>query len=396
MKCAEAAVRSKLWLQMTCHLAHVCDNGASQQKVLLDRSRHEGACVFRNVFDRVPALAAFGIGGSTKAPYSTMKKEAQLAPVIHFGYCMAHCSEGDSVQCRVQPTDLDISGSPCNSWSREGLRMCHNSPWIAATLAWCAWLVAAQIPLAIHENVVGFDMSVLQEMIGHLYDLHPLQVQPSDVGIGWIRRSRLYVVCVLRSALVVSHDITQLYSQVCRAIGARSNGTIADLIRASKDELLVEENLVRQARKMALVPRPSKDWTYLLTSRQQTVLAKLSAEWLQRHQRKPIQDPECVFDLHRSLQQSSCPAVRGKLPTLTTTNVRSLWLPHKRRWLLHRELSAAMGYPVYRDLALAANVSEDKVTSPPGCISTTLGNAMHVANAGCVLAVALAATSPRK
>jgi hypothetical protein len=51
INCEEAAVRSRLWLQMKCHLAHVCEKGASQQKTLLKRT--PGSCIFRNVFDRM-------------------------------------------------------------------------------------------------------------------------------------------------------------------------------------------------------------------------------------------------------------------------------------------------------------------------------------------------------
>jgi site-specific DNA-cytosine methylase len=228
-------------------------------------------------------MAPFGKGGLRPAPYSTMKDVARLAPVIHLGYCVAHCSAGDSVQCQVTPTDLDISGSPCNSWSMDGLRKRHESPWVAATLAWCAWLLAAQIPLAIHENVATFDVSLLQETLGHMYDLFPLRVQPRDAGFGCISRDRLYVVCVLRSALVVSHEIVQLYSQVRGGFSSHFKGTITDLVRASKEELLLEENATRQRRNMAPVKHVSNDWTYLLTPRNREVLAKLSAQWLLCH-----------------------------------------------------------------------------------------------------------------
>ena len=301
VKCAEEAVRYQLLgLRMVCRLAHACDKGLSQRKVLLDRSRREGSCVFCDVFDRVPDLAPFGT--RKEVAYSIMKEVAQHARVHQFGYCVAHSSAGDPGQCPVQATDFDISGSPCNSWSAEGLRKRHNSPWIAATLAWCAWLVATSIPLAIHENVVNFDIKLLQETIGHLYDLYPLQVRPSQIGFGWIRRSRLYVVCVLRSALVVSHDIKELYSQVCDdAIRDRCNGTITDLVRASKEELLVEENMRRQSKQLKPLQQASNNWTYLLTRREKQVLQKLSQEWFERHHQKAIRDAECVFDLHRSL-----------------------------------------------------------------------------------------------
>ena len=50
-----------------------------------------------------------------------------------------------------------------------------------------------------------------------------------------------------------------------------------------------------------------------------------------------------------------------------------------------------MGYPVYEDLAMAAGVPMDSaVLQGP---DYAIGNAMHVANLGCVLMTALLATS---
>ena len=52
-----------------------------------------------------------------------------------------------------------------------------------------------------------------------------------------------------------------------------------------------------------------------------------------------------------------------------------------------------MGFPVYRDLAQAAEMEEDVISAT--AVRYSVGNAMHVANVGSVLAFALLATTPR-
>ena len=99
--------------------------------------------------------------------------------------------------------------------------------------------------------------------------------------------------------------------------------------------------------------------------------------------------------LSKSKRWSGSAPRRGVLPTITRSNARKMWLPSQGRWLLHRELAAAMGFPVCPDLAHVAEVAEDQITSPPGCRSSMIGSTMHVANVGCVIAVALAATCLR-
>merc|ERR1712026_389861 len=63
-----------------------------------------------------------------------------------------------------------------------------------------------------------------------------------------------------------------------------------------------------------------------------------------------------------------------------------LWSPHRRRWLTHPERAAAMGFPVYQDLAEAARVPLDHAALQAP--ASSLGNAMHMANVGVVVAVA--------
>lgn len=213
-------------------------------------------------------------------------------------------------------------------------------------------------------------------------------------GFSWLRRSRLYVICVLRTALKVVHDIPELYATVSRAVGEPGSATVADMALATRQELHDEENLQRVRDGLRPISKLSRDWSYLLSPAQRRLVQTLRAQWQTKHHRNPDEDLECVWDLSKSPSRSRCSATRGVLPTITRKTVR-FWLPARKRWLLRRELAAAMGYPVYSQLARAGVVAEDSATSPPGDRSSMIGNAMHVASVGCVLAVALAATAPR-
>ena len=60
-------------------------------------------------------------------------------------------------------------------------------------------------------------------------------------------------------------------------------------------------------------------------------------------------------------------------------------MPSLRRWLLPSELAAATGFPVRTPLAEAAGLPLDEAQYA----LSQLGNAMHLANVGCVAGVAL-------
>ena len=79
------------------------------------------------------------------------------------------------------------------------------------------------------------------------------------------------------------------------------------------------------------------------------------------------------------------------MPTFRRGSSRC-WSTKFRRWLLPRERAAAMGYAVYDDLAHAASVPLDEVML--GAPAYTIGNAMHVANLGCVLLCVLSCVEP--
>ncbi len=74
-----------------------------------------------------------------------------------------------------------------------------------------------------------------------------------------------------------------------------------------------------------------------------------------------------------------------------------MWSMHLGRFVCTKEQFAAMGFPVFRCLANAAEVPV--LSMPPGTYSQRrrgLGNTMHVANVGVVLALALSCIQVHK
>ena len=118
-----------------------------------------------------------------------------------------------------------------------------------------------------------------------------------------------------------------------------------------------------------------------MTCKQRSYLEAARAADVSRHGLVP---PGVCYDLGQS------PTWIGHaflgVPTLRKASSR-IWSPREGRWLLLRERLAVMGFPVFRDLVDAALVPEDAVSlNGP---ASAVGNAMHVASVGAILAVAL-------
>ena len=151
--------------------------------------------------------------------------------------------------------------------------------------------------------------------------------------------------------------------------------------RARGPELAAEEGKARARFGLEPSGTPSGDWSYLLTGKQRSSLEAARAADVSRHGLVP---PGVCYDLTQS------PAYLGHayLGVLTLRRASSrMWSPREGCWLLPRERLAIMGFPVFRDLADAALVPEDAVSlNGP---ASAVGNAMHVASVGAILAVAL-------
>jgi hypothetical protein len=105
-------------------------------------------------------------------------------------------------------------------------------------------------------------------------------------------------------------------------------------------------------------------------------------------------DERAVYNLNDNpSKRCTWSGASGQLPTLTRWI--KFWVPSRGRVILPREAAAAMGWPVFDELASAAGVSASSVEWQTPAAGGRLGNSMHVANVAMVLAVALSCIEDR-
>ena len=141
-------------------------------------------------------------------------------------------------------------------------------------------------------------------------------------------------------------------------------------------ELLSEENQARSRKGLEPLGQTSPDWSYLLTEAQRSYLA--------RYKELAAAPNDCVLDLTwNPLHRHS----KGNLLATLRTGSCRMWSPRAKRWLSASELLACMGFPIDASLARATGVQPDEAVLQGPEFAT--GNAMHVANLGCVLMTCL-------
>ena len=369
-----------------------CEIDRQCQHVL--RQRVDGACIFRDILEEVSRPQTMQLCVTNGLLDFEAARQMLWAAPVSRAYCVAH-----SLLCAVPRPDLDVSGSPCTPWSRMvgGTHLRRQHPLAAVLIAWCRVIRALAVPIAIHENVVGFDRVVLEEFLGRDYEIQEVRVSPSDAGFSFIRRPRLYFVLARRGVFAVVRDVAAVYAGVAQRVnpdGFAPNGpsspSPAWVWQATPEQLFAAENASRRRRGFAPLSVASADWTYLLAPTQQERLAWQERRWRATRGSDPASRPALVIDL--SQQPRFCRATEAGLPTFRRQSSSRMWSPARRRWLLPVEQALAMGYPVTQDAAAAAGLPVDTaLQARPGA---AVGNAMRVANLGSVLLTALACLEP--
>lgn len=102
--------------------------------------------------------------------------------------------------------DIDTSGSPCQDWSSAGHRRGLHGPSGPLLLAWIRWHRSQQTALIVHENVVGFDVSIFVRYLGDMYHVTSTVADPADVGWECCRRPRIYVALFHKEKIQLRPD----------------------------------------------------------------------------------------------------------------------------------------------------------------------------------------------
>lgn len=343
-------------------------------------SRTANNCVCRDITSFFPKL-----DHSAEDSFASTRQALQKTPFLPVFPCVSH---GTLCSYPVAPA-FHFAGTPCPPWSALTAgprRREHPDAWLF--LVWCAMLRAAPARVVIHENVSGFDLSLMREELGSLYHITEIKVNPADAGFGFVCRRRVFHVLFLKSRHASPPDVECIYSRIKAYQGGHYART-TDVWRASVDDLLMEENSARKRRGLETRDVHSGNWEYLLTTKQRERLARQQNGWYSKTGRHAEHDGDCVFDLSMSSSRAHLP-MTSHIPCFTSKN-QILWSPSRRRWLLPVERAAAMGHPVFHDLASAAGVPVSHEALNYG--SAALGSSIHVASAGMVFLAALVADS---
>lgn len=355
-----------------------CERSVALRRVLLRRAPDR--CLFADLAARFSGVEPAVADG--RLQFDRAMAAVRRAPMMHTMQCETHGS-----MCPLDGVQIDISGSPCTPWSRAvgATRLGREHPTTLLFLMWVRWVLSVKVRIAIHENVVGFDLSLLQESLGEEYWLEHVRVSPAHLGFPMSRRPRLYSISLRKACFRKPPDMQALFDRIVSRMAYHVLGDPFSWVTlATAAELAQEENRIRKQRGMEPIDTPSADWSYLLTDAQKRRLRQCK----ERNSTKLSKRAD-VYDLGQNPgggNEVFCPG----LPTLRRGSSR-LWLASGQRWLLPAELRATMGFPTYRPLAQAACVAMD--TSANEAMFAT-GNAMHVANVGAVIAIACCMAQP--
>ena len=327
-----AAGRRSLRGELRLRAAFSCELSAGCCAVLKQRS--PGRCVHANLLDRLGHAPEDLIGRHVRAGRLDFQAccDAMLRSPLSTG---SACAQHGGA-CAFGHVDIDVAGSPCPPWSAAGRRKGREDPRTALTVAWLAWLRHARPRAAIHENVVGFDEKILEELAGDMYFVRSIRMAPSDMGFPFMRRLRCYSLLVRREGCrgTPPASLQALYGAIVRdmAYGTAEEGSLAWAFCAPKEELSEVENAARSLRGHApLLDGPTSDWTYLLTDAQKARLAANEA-------RSAGATGMRVFDLGQNTKRSSCTA---SIPTFRC-NTAVVWSRELRRWMTKNERLACM------------------------------------------------------
>ena len=160
----------------------------------------------------------------------------------------ARCTVHGSV-CVAPVVHIDMSGSLCAPWTSasRAIAKLRSHPLVWLLMHWCALLRKQPVRVAVHENVLGFDESVLHENLADMYWIYSLRVAPSDAGFPFLRRPRIYNILYHKASTRVVHDVQALYQAVSNHMRyPAAPHQLTWIWWARPEECLAEENRHRR------------------------------------------------------------------------------------------------------------------------------------------------------
>jgi hypothetical protein len=315
-------------------------------------------------------------------------------PVLPVAPCARH-----GMSCGLSAGTINTSGTPCQDFSRMGLRLGEHGPRAWVFMLWSRLMNQLAPPVIVHENVPEFPIWWIVRYFAHAYSIYSLVSSSSHVGFNLIRRVRRYTIMFHKEKTRVVRDPFAVYANLCRELG-QVHTTVRDCILATVADIKHEiEDVCRQrgflVDRFVDVPHNTyKDIHLLLSDAEAARLGRYTCLWFEQYGEDPSINPDALFHLGDNPdQRCNWSGEHASIPGVRTTSSK-YWYPFGRRWLLTKEILAAFGMPVFPILAHSSGMP--LVFVQPGRDARFMaGNMMHLAQVGLVQLVALSCSEPR-
>lgn len=291
-------------------------------------------------------------------------------------------------ECLVPLAQVLVAGIPCTDWSPSGLQRGLQGPTAPVLAGFLREVLQSQPELVILENVLEFDQRPVVTVLGDVYWIIEFPpVRTCHCGFGLVRRDRLYLALVHKQKAKLCCDMSGLYTHVTNRLMQEIPATRpADALVATDAEL--QEDFINKCSARGIPIEPdTKPWD-VLNDREKKAVATYDNLYFERWGGLAAADINLFEFLGDDpSRRVSWSAASNCLPTLRT-NAGVFWHPFSQSWLVGQELLAAMGFPVYPEMAAAMH-TETVTLDANGC-RKALGNCMHL---GCAYLVLLCALS---
>ncbi len=93
-----------------------------------------------------------------------------------------HTAAASPAAMQADSSDLHIAGTPCVDFSLRGNQLQELGPAFIVFLCWCAHRREQQEAVVVQENVTGFPIQLLIDLLGDIYDIQSACINPATLG----------------------------------------------------------------------------------------------------------------------------------------------------------------------------------------------------------------------
>ena len=157
-------------------------------------------------------LEHFGVSASHISTWAFFERIMFFftSPALAYIWCERH-----RAYCRISSCDIDCSGFPCVDYSPCGSRLGMAGPTFPVLVCLLAWHRASRTKIVFLENVPSFPISTIEALMGDLYTCYFFYLSPSDVGCEYLSRQRVFIMLLLRGAVVLTDWCPYIHVDIC-------------------------------------------------------------------------------------------------------------------------------------------------------------------------------------